>query len=65
MYCLRVFIDKNYNVYLIIYLCSLKSMGILSFVLIDCWVSELYPYRMYGLRLFIVVLHELQCLPTN
>ena len=38
-----------YNVYLIIYLCSLKSIGILSFVLIACWVSELYvhlyPYR--------------------
>ena len=33
-----------YNVFLIIYLCSLKSIGILSFVLIDCWVSELYVH---------------------
>ena len=55
----------------IIVVCSLKSMCIPSFVLIGCCVSELHghihvyaPIVMYGLRLFIVVLQELPCLPN-
>ena len=40
-------------------------MCIPSFVLIGCCVSELHgPIVMYGLRLFIVVLQELHCLPN-
>ena len=51
MYCLGLFIVKNYIVYynVIIVVCSLKSMCIPSFVLIGCCVSELRghlcPYR--------------------
>ena len=47
----------------------LKSMCIPSFVLIGCCVCELHAYSiyvpivMYTLRLFIVVLQELHCLP--
>ena len=46
----------------------LKSIRIPSFVLIGCCVSELHghicPIVMYSLRLFIVVLQELHCLPN-
>ena len=53
----------------IIVMCSLKSMCVPSFILIGCCVSEFYmaiyvPIVMYGLRLFIVVLQELHCLPN-
>ena len=40
-------------------------MCIPSFVLIGCCESELHgPIVMYGLRLFIVALQELHCLPN-
>ena len=52
-----------YNLYCNYLVCSLKSMCIPSFVLIGGCVS--IPIVMYGLRLFIVVLQELHCLPTN
>ena len=67
---------KNYIVYynftVIIVVCSLKSMYVPRFVLIGYCVSELHgdiitlyvPIVMYGLRLFIVVLQELRCLPN-
>ena len=54
-------------------LCSLNSVCIPSFVLIGYCVSELLcsstcimcvPIAMYGLKLYIVVLQELQCLPN-
>ena len=44
---------------------SLKSMFIQSFVLIGCCVRAIYvPIVIYGLRLFIIVLQELHCLPN-
>ena len=47
---------------------SLKSMCVPSFIVISYCLSELYaiyvPIVMYGLRLFIVVLQELHCLPN-
>ena len=50
----------------IIVVCSLKSIHIPSFILsmIGCCVSYIAVYVMYGLRLFIVVLQELHCLPN-
>ena len=68
MYCLRLFIvfftrtTTMFTVIIVVY--SLKSMCIPSFVLIGYCVSELHgvPIVMYGLRLFIVVLQELNCL---
>ena len=50
----------------IIVVCSLKNICIPSYVLIGRCVSEssYVPILIYGLRLFIVVLHELHCLPT-
>ena len=54
MYCLRLFIQELLTSFttmftVIIVVCSLKSMCILSFVLIGCCVSELHgricPYR--------------------
>ena len=38
-----------------------------SFILIGCCVSGLHghPVVMYGLRLFVIVLQELRCLPTT
>ena len=55
---------------MIILVCSLNSMCIPSFVLIGsgvmsvCYMPIYVPIVMYGLRLFIVVLQELQCLPN-
>ena len=44
---------------------SLKRMCIPSFVLIGYYVhGHICPIVMYGLRLFIVVLQELHCLPN-
>ena len=49
----------------IIVVCSLKSMYAPSFIVIGYCVSELHgPIVKYCLRLFIVVLHELHCLPN-
>ena len=55
----------------IIVVCSLKSMCVPSFIVIGYYLSELHVYMdiyvpiiMYGLRLFIVVLQELHCLPN-
>ena len=43
MYCLRLSIVVLHELHVV---CSLKSMCILSFVLIGCCMSELYgPYR--------------------
>ena len=74
MYCLRQFIaffttrttlfTTMFTVIIVVR--SLKSMCIPSFVLIGYCVhghTHMYvPIVMYGLRLFIVVLHELHCL---
>ena len=50
-----------------IVVCLLKSMCIPRFVLIGCCMSELHghlcPIIMYCLRLFVVVLQDLNCLP--
>ena len=49
----------------VIVVCSLKSMCIQSFILIGCCVRAIYvPIVTYCLRLFIVVLQELHCLPN-
>ena len=76
MYCLRLFIVvlqlfttmfSKITVIIVVY--SLKSMCIPSFVLIGCCMSELHchlcPIIMFCLRLFIVVLQELHCLPLH
>ena len=48
-----------------IVVCLLKSMCILSFVLIGCCMSELPAHLCpYCLRLFIVVLQEVHCFPN-
>ena len=63
--CLLLFFYKNYIAMFAITIFG----GSLKSLLIDCCVSELHahlcPYIvMYGLRLFIVVLQELHCLPN-
>ena len=52
----------------IIVVCSLKSMCVPSFIVIGYCLSELQaiyvPIIIYGLKLFVVVLQELHCLPN-
>ena len=65
MYCLRVFIvilqDIATMFTVIIAVYSLKSIRIPSY----CVSVYIYvPIVMYGLRLFIIFLQELHCLPT-
>ena len=69
-YCLRLlFYTQVLQCLDILFVYSLKSIHIPSFVLIGYCVSELHahlcPIIMYDVRLFIVVLQELQCLPNS
>ena len=49
---------------IIILVYALKCMCIPSFILIGfCYIPLYVPIVMYALRLFIVVLQELHCLP--
>ena len=62
MYSLWPFFVVLHSMFtVIIVVCSLKSMCMPSFVLNGCCDV---PIVMYGLRLFIVVLQELHCLPN-
>ena len=56
MYCLRLF-TTIFTVNIVV--CAMKNMFHLN------WLLAIYvPIVMYGLRLFIVVLQELHCLPN-
>ena len=58
-----MFFCKNYIVYyVIIFICSLKSMCVPRFTSIGCCISELHTSQSNVWPEIVVVLQELQCL---